>query len=97
MTTRVHPPANASSAIHVFGRTYNPTLGVQDVPDPDAQVLIANGWINAASGSTTSGSGATTSRPKNPFKYQTFLDSTLGVVIIFNGKNWINSITGAVV
>jgi hypothetical protein len=97
MTTRVHPPSTATSAISVFGRTYNPALGAQDVPDHDAQVLIANGWINAASGSTTANSGSTSLRPVNPFKNQTFLDSTLGVVIIFNGKNWVNSITGAVV
>ena len=99
MTVRLHPPSDAKSPIVVFGRSYNPALGVQDVPDHDAPVLQANGWINAASGngSTLSNSGATTVRPVNPQKGQPYLDTTLGITIIFDGKVWRNSITGAAV
>jgi len=97
MTARLHPPSDAKSQITIFGRSYNPLLGIQDVPDSDAPILIANGWINAASGTTSSQSGATASRPLNPKKGATFIDVTLGVNIIFDGKVWRNAATGVAV
>lgn len=97
MTIRLHPPADAKSPILIFGRSYNPANGVQDVPDSDAPVLLANGWMNAAAGDVLSGSGTTSARPANPKKGQRFLDSTLGITILFDGKVWRNAVTGAAV
>ena len=98
MTTKVIPPASASSPIKVFDRTYNPALGAQDVPDHDAQVLLANGWINAAAGSTTGTVGVdSTKRPANPTKNTTYIDNTLGIKEVFDGKVWRNAVTGAIV
>lgn len=98
MTTKVHPPATASSPITVYGRTYNPAGGVQDVPDSDAQMLIANGWINAAAGSNSATTGAdSTKRPVNPPARSVYIDNALGIKEIFDGKYWRNSITGVVV
>jgi len=98
MTTKVHPPATASSPITVFGRTYNPATGVQDVPDSDALVLIANGWINAAAGSNSATTGVdSTKRPTNPTPRTVYIDNTLGITEVYDGKVWRNSVTGVIV
>jgi hypothetical protein len=91
---RVLPPdANPITTV-VNGRTYSTTAGTPlDVPDFDALVLKANGWHISAPG----GVGATTVRPANPIKGMRFTDTTLGVEITFDGRNWRNAITGAIV
>ena len=63
-----------------------------DVPDFDAFVLTANGFI-AVAGSV----GATSARPTNPGKGQTYHDTTLGLTIVFEGTAWRNPANGAVV
>lgn len=94
MTQRLMPPSSGSTSITVYGRTYTCTVGSTiDVPDQDAQVMTANGWISA----TVGGVGATTARPANPTKGQIFHDSTLGYNIIWDGKTWRNPTSGAAV
>jgi len=56
-------------------------------------VLTANGWSGAAS----HGADVTASRPSNPKKGATFLDTTLGYNVIYDGKYWRNPVTGAIV
>jgi hypothetical protein len=86
------PPNVDTCTIKVNGRTYTTSGGTAlNVPDFDAVIMKANGWTIAAGG----GSGASTARPSNPSKNTKFADTTLGVVILWDGKNWRNPITGA--
>lgn len=96
MTTRVLPPADGlHNTISIFGRTYTCAAdGFLDVPDDDAAVMTANGWQHAGHGGSV---GATAARPawtKNE-RGRTFLDTTLGYLIIWDGQNWRNPTTGA--
>lgn len=97
----VFPAAGASTTLTVNGRTYICAVGAAPlvVPDFDAIVLLANGWIKSAA----DGAGTTAQRPTaNPatgvpaprigFEY---FDSTVGAKVIWNGKNWIHHATGA--
>lgn len=94
MNIRVMPPASGTTSHTVNGRTYSAAVGTTlDVPDFDAQVLMANGWTAVATG----GVGTTTQRPVNPSKQTQFHDNTLGYVIVYDGKSWRNPATGAVV
>ena len=101
-TLSVFPSASAPTTMTVYGRVYTCALGATPiaVPEGDAFVLLANGWLQSAS----DGSGTTAQRPvgnhqqgisppKVGFRY---LDTTLGANIIWNGKNWINHATGAI-
>lgn len=88
------PSATGTCTLTVNGRTYTTSNGAAiSVPDFDAAILQANGWTIAAQG----GSGATAGRPAHPVKGMTFADSTLGVVVKFDGVNWRNPLTGAIV
>ena len=92
--TRVLPPDSNPITTTVNGRSYSTTAGTPiDVPDCDALALRANGWHVSALG----GVGTSTTRPLNPTKGTRFADTTLGVEITFDGKNWRNAITGAIV
>lgn len=98
MPIKLHPPASAQSSITVYGRVYNPQAGVQDVPDSDAQILLANGWINAGAGVNTTQTGSSAlQRPAKPKKGDAYIDNALGIVEKFDGKDWRNSITGAII
>lgn len=89
---------NLAKTQTVNGRTYSvATNGTIDVPDFDAVVLLADGWINAAGGSALTTSGPTGARPAKPSKGQTFHDTTLGVTIVHDQSNWRNPATGGVV
>jgi len=95
MTHRVMPPSSGFyNPIPVGGITYacavNSTL---DVPDHVADVMVANGWTRAADG----GANTTANRPVAPKINQTFVDTTLGYVIKWDGKAWRNPVTGAAV
>lgn len=88
------PPDGNHPTIAVNGRTYTCAQGATvDVPDFDANVMMANGWTRAASG----GVGATTARPANPSNGMQFHDTTLGYTIVWEGKAWRNPATGAAV
>ena len=98
-TFRMMPPVSTPLQSRTAnGRTYSAVPGVAiDIVDCDAEVLSANGWTKIAL------SGATSARPSpNPnatppylaasgFKY---LDTTLNKVIVFDGQNWRDPITG---
>ena len=98
----VFPSANAPKTVAVKGRTYTLALGATPivVPDWDAFVLLANGWIAAA----VDGAGTTAQRPAAnsalgvsvPRTGYMYFDSTVGANVIWNGANWINHATGVI-
>jgi hypothetical protein len=74
------------------GRLYSGAPGTaQDVPDMDAGVLAANGWIRVAlSGLTTARPSAnpTVTPPYIAARGLHFYDTTLGALVIFDGAVW---------
>ena len=95
-TVRLLPPAspigNSDSILNgpnpatVNGRTYSCALGSAiDVPYQDAVILINNDW--SAFGW---GSGPTSARPSgiNVVPGMLWLDTTLGVAIMWDGLTW---------
>lgn len=97
MTTRVLPPPRSPAQILVYGRTYVGTPGiVQDVPDHDAQVMGANGWlVLGLVGSTAQRPINAQIVPPHPFPGQEYLDTTVGAVLVHDGAVWRNKLTGA--
>ncbi|WP_271024967.1 hypothetical protein [Rhizobium sp. RCAM05973] len=95
MTMRLMPPSNGfNNPITINGRKYTCVAdSTVDVPDHDAQVMLANGWIATAGG----GAAATASRPVNPPVGTTFHDTTLGKIIVWDGKKWRDYSSGAAV
>jgi hypothetical protein len=92
MTTRMLPPVNGNTIIRVNGRLYSGVVGTSiDVPDWDAGVLAANQWLSLGA------VGATAARPSNPPTGAVFNDTTTGVPVVFDGKSWRHSQSGAVV
>lgn len=92
---RVMPPATGATTCTVNGRVYTCAVGAfLDVPDFDAYVLQSNGWTAPAGGAQV---GTTAQRPAKPGKGQSFHDASLGYVIHFDGANWRNPNTGAIV
>lgn len=88
------PPAGGAT-ITVSGRRYQAadSVVVGNVPDFDADILEANGWTKAAKDGATT----TVARPTNPTKNARIHDTTLGITIQWDGKKWINPLTGAIV
>lgn len=86
--------ANGKAAsISVNGRIYTVAAGATiDMPDFDAQIAQANGFIALAA--TV---GPTTARPAKPSPGQSFHDTTLGLTIVHEGSTWRNPATGGVV
>jgi hypothetical protein len=74
----------------VNGRTFQASVGYQDVADHDADMLQANGWVRGGK------SGVTSARPTNPGRGDQFIDTTLAAVIMWDGAAWRNVLTGAV-
>ena len=97
MTQRLLPPGSTSPAsITVNGRLYTCAVGsTVDVPDQDAYIMMANGWIPAAPGA--GGEGATGVRPASPTAGQSFFDTTLAKGIVFDGSVWCDPDTGLAV
>jgi hypothetical protein len=91
LNRRLLPPVAADNqTVTINGRTYTAAPGAAlDVPDMDAVVLEANGWLSVAY------SGPTTSRPGNTltsvpmatpgFRYW---DTTLSALAIWDGATW---------
>lgn len=85
--------------IAVNGRTYTSTIGATPllVPDFDAFMMMANGWIPTAK----DGAGTTAQRPTSGLGGgaikvgHEYYDSTLSANVVWNGKNWIHHSTGA--
>ena len=104
MNIRMMPPASPAQysltgTMTVNGRSYFAAQGsTLDVPDFDANILEANGWLRLAP------VGPTTSRPPADtlanFEQSIgagyrFIDTTLGAAIVFTGQGWVNAVTGA--
>lgn len=89
-------PATGNKTHKVNGRTYTGVVGTpQVVPDFDAKLLEANGWM---SGGQLNGTFTTAARPTTGlFKDMEIMDSTLGYIIIYDGATWRNPSTGAAV
>ena len=85
----------------VNGRSYVGTVGVyQTVPFADGLILIGNGWMT----NCARGCGPTTARPpvggidvQSGMQGASFFDTSLGVLIAWDGANWRSSATGAIV
>jgi hypothetical protein len=96
MTVRLMPPGDGlHNTIRVNGRTYTQTPGnTLDVPDFDAAVMVANGWLQSCPGATV---GTTAMRPLSPFNNQPFTDLTVGGLVVWDakGKAWLHHVTGA--
>lgn len=105
MTIRMSPPASSKFGPNPCtvnqgpnkadqpGRTYSCAVGstIDVTSNEDALQLIINGWHSH--GSVV----ATSSRPVSANKGTYLIDSTLGAVILFDGTQWRNVLTGAVV
>ena len=92
MTKRVYAPIGGHQT-QINGITYQVAEGASiDVPDDIANILVANGYTQAAGSVST-----TIARPAKPTKGATLHDTTLGINILFDGKNWRNPATGAIV
>jgi hypothetical protein len=90
MTTRVYPTDPYTHPITVNGRLYTPANGVsQDVPDHDAAVLTANGWMRVGL------VGTTAQRPAAPANGDRYVDTTVGALLFFDGKDWHQTYSGA--
>lgn len=95
---RLMTVGNINKTATVNGRTYTCVAGGSiDVPDFDAVVLLADGWINVAGGAQLPTVGTTAQRPAKPFKGQNYHDTTLGITIVHDATNWRNPATGGVV
>jgi hypothetical protein len=93
---RVTPTAKSPNPFTIpgTGRKYTCAVGSTiDVPDFDAAVLKNAGWL-----STTAGDGSvgtTAQRPANAHAQQEYLDTTVGAIVISDGKgNWLHHVTG---
>ena len=98
-TIRMLPPVAVSHQTKgCNGRTYAGAPGVAlDIPEFDAKILQASGWVFIAP------SGPTASRPTAATGLYpkvagaNFFDTTLGVIIVFDGSTWRNPSSGAAV
>jgi hypothetical protein len=93
---RMMPPQGAlkgNATLVVKGRSYTCAVGqTLDVPDFDAPVLEANGWVFTALG----GVGSTTQRPSNPPLKTRYHDTTLSADVLYVGNGiWVHHDTGA--
>jgi hypothetical protein len=99
MNFRVLPPvAVRSQTLTVNGRNYTGAPGVaMDVPDFDAQVLGANGWICCCPSGPTSARPTTNpniSAPYTAAPSSKFYDTSIGKMLIFDGATWRDPATG---
>ncbi len=96
---RMTPPDNNTlEPIAVNGRTYKCNVGSTiDVPDFDAGVLEANGWVNTGGPGATV--GTTAQRPVRPAKGTKHVDTTVGAVVVYLGTTvgWTHSLSGGTV
>ena len=95
---RLMPGLGSASPFKIPGtaRTYSCAAGAFiDVPDFDAQILRGAGWVSPTRGDGQV--GATAARPVRPAQGQQFLDTTVGAILVYDGRgNWLHSVTGAI-
>ena len=97
-TYRMLPPGDGRHpTIVVSGRTYTAALGsyVDVVGSDDANALEANGWSRGSRNAT--GTTAQRPAPSTIWWNYSYLDTTLGKVIVWDGFNWRDPATAAVV
>ncbi|WP_316410513.1 hypothetical protein [Mesoterricola sediminis] len=81
------PQGHGKAYLEYEGRIYDGTPGSPlDVPESDARVLKANGWIPLME------VGA--KRPFNPGRGERFLDLVAGAELVFDGFRWLDALTG---
>jgi hypothetical protein len=91
----VHAPAVGPQTLTVNGRKYSTTPGNPiPVPDFDAQILCANGWVLASSNLGVA-TGPTSGRPVKPPVNTRYQDTTVGYEIMWDGAAWRHTQTGA--
>jgi len=91
MSTRMFPPPVGSTTTSVNGRSFTAAAGgYTDAGDYDVFPLTANGWTKVAAQA-----GVTSARPIAPARGLTYLDETLGYIVVFDGLVWRNPATGA--
>lgn len=99
MNFRMLPPAAGATNSPANGRSYSCAAGsALDVPDFDAEILGAGGWIKAALSGTTAQRPSTNYAANPPYVAAPglhFIDTTLSLEIVFDGTTWRNPITGA--
>jgi hypothetical protein len=94
-TVLVHAPAVGSQSITVNGRKYSTTPGMPiSVPDFDAQIMCANGWV-LASANLNAATGPTSGRPVKPPVNTRYQDTTVGYEVLWDGATWRHTQTGA--
>ncbi len=101
LTRRILPPVAAiKQTVVTNGRTYTGTPGQTfDVPDYDAAVLTANGWIDIAPSGPTASRPApnATTAPYTAALGTRYFDTTIAALIVFDGLTWRDPATGAAV
>lgn len=95
MTQRVSPPSSGFyNPMTIDKVAYSCAIGSTiDVPDHIAATMKANGWM----GCSDNGADITANRPIATKVGQTYLDTTLGYTIKWDGKVWRNPSNGAAV
>jgi hypothetical protein len=92
VTVRFVPANGLAKSTTILGRTYSCAANsFVDAMFQDADGLGANGWIRVA------GSGTTAQRPTSPNNGQLYHDTTLNMIIVFEGTAWRRPDTMAVV
>ena len=93
-TVLVHAPAVGPQVLTVNGRVYKTTPGNPiPVPDFDAQILCANGWVLASTNLSVA-TGPTAGRPARPPVNTRYQDTTVGFEVMWDGGTWRHTQTG---
>jgi hypothetical protein len=93
------PPVDARyQRREAYGRLYAAVPGtVIDVPDQDALILEANGWIKVARVGTTAQRPTGTNDPSSPTPGTRYFDIMVGAEIIYDGVSWRSLVDGSAV
>jgi len=95
MSKLIFPPPGGGKHV-INGTTYQSADGVSiTVSDDIANQLCSSGW--SLVGGNNGGTGTTAQRPAAPPKGASYSDTTLGLIIHWDGAHWRNPITNAIV
>jgi hypothetical protein len=101
MLTRMLPAAAVGQQNQIVnGRSYSGTPGnAVDIPDSDAAVLAANGWVIVAPSGPTSArpTPSALSAPYIAGISTKFYDTTIAAMIVFDGATWRSPVNGSAV